>query len=74
MAALLDQIRKYAESLPAELKEKGGVWELKRVVAERKVFLSKQKLEYHAKFRIDDSSVMVPLSDRTAFALSSSLT
>ena len=63
MAALFDQIRKYAESLPAELKEKGGVWELKRVVAERKVFLSKQKLEYQAKFRIDDSKKTVKFTE-----------
>ena len=63
MAALFDQIKEYVKSLPAELKEKGGIWELKQVVAERKVFLSKQKLEYQAKFRIDDSKKTVKFTE-----------
>lgn len=63
MSALLDQIKEYAKSLPVELKEKGGICELKQVVAERKVFLSKQKLEYQAKFRIDDAHKTVKFTE-----------
>ena len=63
MAPLLDQIKEYANSLPAELKGKGGIWELKQVVAQRKVFLSTQKLEYQAKFRIDDSNKSVKFAE-----------
>ncbi len=52
----MEEIKKYAESISANLSEKKGVWTLEKVVAERKAFLSKKKLEYIAKFRIDDDS------------------
>jgi len=51
---LIDEIRTYIESIPAALKEKRGVYSFGFVVAERKAFLSKKKLTYSAKFRIDD--------------------
>ncbi len=53
---LIDGIREMAASIGAELKEKKGTYTLTLVVAERKAFLSKKKLEYIAKFRIDDSA------------------
>jgi hypothetical protein len=51
---LVDEIRSVAKGILAELKEKKGVYTLEFTVAERKVFLSKKKLTYSAKFRIDD--------------------
>ena len=60
---LIDQIKKYVESLPAEFKENRGVYEFKQVVAERKVLLSKQRLEYSAKFRIDDSQKVLRFTE-----------
>lgn len=45
-----------AASIGAELKEKKGVYTLKLVVAERKAFLSKKKLEYVARFSVDEGS------------------
>ena len=63
MATLLDQIREYAVSLPSELRENRGIWEIKQVVAERKAFLSTQKLEYRAQFRIDDSKKVVKFTE-----------
>jgi len=51
---LVDEIKKLAEGMPATLKEKRGVYFMEATVAERKVFLSKKKLTYSAKFRIDD--------------------
>ena len=54
--ALMDDIRGMAGSSGAELKEKKGVYTLTLVVAERKAFLSKKKLEYIARFRVDDSA------------------
>lgn len=51
---LLESIQQYAGSIPAELKESRGLYDLSFTVAERKVFLSRQRLEYRAKFKIDD--------------------
>ncbi|NLE95279.1 MAG: ribonucleoside-triphosphate reductase [Dehalococcoidia bacterium] len=52
--ALRDDLAACAKRIPADLKEKKGVYTLEFVVAERKAFLSKKKLTYSAKFRIDD--------------------
>ena len=51
---LLSEIQNYLKTIPAELKESKGIYELTVVVAERKAFLSTQKLQYVAKFRILD--------------------
>ena len=51
---LIDEIKKYVEGIPAILKEKRGVYSVEFTVAEGKVFLSKKKLAYSAKFRIDE--------------------
>lgn len=52
----MEEIKKYADSISANLSEKKGVWTIEKVVAERKAFLSKKKLEYIAKFRVDDEN------------------
>lgn len=52
--ALRDELAACAKGIPAELKEKKGVYTLEFTVAERKAFLSKKKLTYSAKFRVDD--------------------
>lgn len=59
----IDEIRKIAEGMSAELKEKKGVWTMKAVIAERKAFLSKKKLEYIARFRLDDGSKTIRFSE-----------
>ncbi len=51
-----DDIKKLAESLETNLEEKKGIYTLKLVVAERKAFLSKKKLEYVAKFRLAEET------------------
>jgi hypothetical protein len=51
---LIQRLQDYAKTIPAELKEKKGVYTLELAVAERRVFLSKKKLTYSAKYRIDD--------------------
>lgn len=51
---LLDDLKHIAKSLSADVKEKKGVYTLERTIAERKVFLSRKKLTYRAKFRIDE--------------------
>jgi hypothetical protein len=54
--ALIDDISGMTSSIGAELKEKKGVYTLTLVVAERKAFLSKKRLEYIAKFSVDDAA------------------
>ncbi|PIT97489.1 hypothetical protein COT77_01210 [Candidatus Berkelbacteria bacterium CG10_big_fil_rev_8_21_14_0_10_41_12] len=56
---LLDDIKKVADGISAEVKEKGGAYTLRATIAERKAFLSRKKLSYIAKFRIveDDKTV-----------------
>lgn len=51
---LVEEIAKFAATIPATLAEKRGIYSIEFVVAERKAFLSKKKLTYTAKFRIDD--------------------
>jgi hypothetical protein len=51
---LIDEIRKITDKIPAELKEKKGLFSFEFTVAERKVMLSKKKLTYSAKFRLDE--------------------
>jgi hypothetical protein len=43
-----------AKRIPADLKGKKGLYTLECTVAERKVLLSKRKLTYSAKFRVDE--------------------
>ena len=50
-----EQIQKLAQEFSGELKEKRGLYELSIPIAERKTFLSKQKLIYIARFRIDEA-------------------
>jgi hypothetical protein len=57
--SLLSEIQNYARSIPAEIKESKGVFELTATVAERKAFLSSQKLQYLAKFRIHDDEKLI---------------
>ena len=60
---LVQSIQAYAKSIPADFKEKKGSCDLSFTVAERKTFLSKQKLTYQAKFRIDDQERTVHFAE-----------
>lgn len=60
---LIESIQTYAQSIPAELKEKNGIYEMSFTLAERKTFLSKQKLTYQAKFRVDDVNKTVKFTE-----------
>ena len=60
---LLQSIQAYAKTIPADFKEKKGSCDLSFTVAERKAFLSKQKLTYQAKFRVDDKEKTVHFSE-----------
>lgn len=60
---VLDEIKKLAQSLGAGLEQKNGIYILKLLVAERKVFLSKKKLEYIAKLRPDEENKTVKFTE-----------
>jgi hypothetical protein len=51
--ALIDELKTIVSEIPAELQEKDGIYSFETLVAERKAFLSKKKLTYSAKFRIN---------------------
>lgn len=59
----IEDFKSLAATIDAELKEKKGVWTMKTVIAERKAFLSKKKLEYIARFRIDDGAKTIRFSE-----------
>jgi len=50
---LFDDIKTIVVAIPAQLKEKNGLYSFEFIVAERKAFLSTKKLSYRAAFRID---------------------
>lgn len=55
--SLTDTIAAGASAYPEPFKRgKGGTLELETVVAERKAFLSKRKLTYRCKLRVDDEA------------------
>lgn len=56
-------IQTYAKNISANLKEKKGSYDLSVTVAERKTFISKQKLTYQAKFRIDEDEKVVKFTE-----------
>lgn len=60
---MIDDIKNALESYGGEWKEKKGVWEFKATIAERKAFLSKKKLTYSARIRIDDEVKEVKFSE-----------
>jgi len=60
---MLDEIKNFAAQFGADLNEKKGVWEFSKVIAERKAFLSKKRLTYSAKFRIDNESKTVKFTE-----------
>jgi hypothetical protein len=60
---MIEQIKVALESYAGEWKEKKGVFEFISVIAERKAFLSKQKLTYSAKIKIDENTKIVHFSE-----------
>lgn len=60
---MIEEIKKVLESYAGEWKEKKNVWEFSATIAERKAFLSKKKLTYSAKMRIDDDTKVLKFSE-----------
>lgn len=53
---MLDDISSIAKENQLEIKQKNNEVKLHKVIAERKAFLSKKKLEYSANLKIDDDN------------------
>jgi hypothetical protein len=60
---LVEEIKQFAASIPADISENHGIYEIAFTVAERKSFLTRQKLEYRAKFRIDDANRVLKFTE-----------
>jgi len=60
---MLDEIKKALGYPDGKWNEKKGVWDFSATIAERKAFLSKKKLNYTAKMRIDENTKVVKFSE-----------
>jgi hypothetical protein len=63
MAAVMENIKIIFANLNGKWNEKKGLWEFSTVIAERKAFLSKKKLTYSVKLRVDDAAKVVRFSE-----------
>jgi hypothetical protein len=61
--AIVDDFKAIISAIPAQLQEKDGIYSFETLVAERKAFLSKKKLTYSAKFRIDEDGKKVKFTE-----------
>jgi hypothetical protein len=60
---LIETCKKSLNSYGGKWSEKKGLWDFTTVIAERKAFLSKKKLTYALKMRIDDTDKVVKFSE-----------
>lgn len=63
MATVIESIKAALAPYNGEWKEKKGLWSFSTVIAERMVFLSKKKLTYAARLRVDDSAKTLHFSE-----------
>jgi len=62
--AISDEILEFFKSVSTpEIKGHNSFYDVRFVIAERKAFLSKQKLEYQAKYKIDDANKVVEFTE-----------
>jgi hypothetical protein len=60
---MIEEFKKVLESYNGEWKEKKGLWSFTATIAERKAFLSKKKLTYSAKIKVDEEAKTVHFSE-----------
>ena len=63
---VVETVQRLLQGLPGVFEPKGDVYCLDAVIAERKAFLSKQKLSYTGKFRVDEASKEVRFTEQLA--------
>ncbi len=57
--SLQEKIKKVARELSVDVKEQGGFFSFKKVIAERRIFIFRRKLMYVGKMEIDDEQKKV---------------
>jgi len=60
---MIEEFKRVLESYNGEWKEKKGLWSFTATIAERKAFLSKKKLAYSAKIKVDEEAKTVHFSE-----------
>lgn len=60
---MIELIKQSLENYSGNWKEKNGIWEFNSVIAERKAFLSKKKLTYQLKMRVDSVNKIINFSE-----------
>ncbi len=60
---LIEEFRKSLVNYGGKWSQKKGLWDFSAVIAERKAFLSKKKLTYTLKVRIDEGAKTVKFSE-----------
>jgi len=60
---MIDNIKKALDDYTGDWSEKKSVVEFKTTIAERKAFLSKKRLTYSVRFRVDDKAKTVTFSE-----------
>jgi hypothetical protein len=63
---MYEHISAALEPYGGEWRERKGVWEFSAVIAERKAFLSRKKLTYSARMRVDDGARTIAFSEMLA--------
>ena len=63
MAILMDEIKQSLAAFNGKWGEKKGLWDFSTTIAERKAFLSKKKLTYSARLRVDEAAKTVRFSE-----------
>lgn len=61
--SIVQKVREKIAGIPGDFQDKKEVFCLDCVIAERKAFLSKQKLSYTARFRVDDAAKEVTFTE-----------
>lgn len=70
---LVEEIKRIASEIPAQLKENKGLFTLECNVGEKKVLITRQRYVYSAKFRIDENKKEVRFTEtlkESAFGIS----
>jgi len=63
MSVLVGEIKAALSGYTGEWKDKKGLWTFSSMIAERKAFLSKKKLTYLLRFRVDDATRVIRFSE-----------
>jgi hypothetical protein len=63
MPNIIDEIKRSLDNYNGKWNEKKGLWDYSTILAERKAFLSKKKLTYSLRIRIDEGAKAVKFSE-----------